>query len=272
MRPSSAGLADWASSQRQLPIETPQQRADVTPATSNRLPPAAVRTLDDYAQTVLSCPPNLARRGGVQLLAVAQRGLPAWHGFTMPIVGLSFASGAVVACRPDLLEKLRAELGSDVHQAYLDGPAFRRLWRAVQRCTPNAYTLAGDFRATNASSFSPSSSIDRAEHIAEDDPAALHLRTRFDGAVFGVRGPHGRLLSWAALKLKSERVWELAVATEADYRGRGYARAVVSAAARFSLEQGRLPIYIHDRDNSTSAFVARAVGFQFYAEIVISEY
>jgi predicted GNAT family acetyltransferase len=98
------------------------------------------------------------------------------------------------------------------------------------------------------------------------------LRTRFDGAIFGIRGPRGRLLSWAALKLKSDRVWEIAVATEADYRGRGYARDVVSAATRYALEQGRTPIYIHDRDNGSSAFVARATGFQLYAEIVLSEY
>ena len=137
---------------------------------------------------------------------------------------------------------------------------------------PNAFTLAGDFRAAHAATFSPSGNMHRAEHIAEDDPAALHLRTRFDGAIFGVRGPHGRLVSWAALKLKSDLVWELAVATEADYRGRGYARDVVSTATQFTLDHNRLPIYIHDRDNSSSAFVARAVGFQLYAEIVLSEY
>jgi hypothetical protein len=190
----------------------------------------------------------------------------------MPIVGLSFSQGAVVACRPDLGERLRAELGSDMHQAYLDGPGFRRLWRAVQRCAPNAFTLAGDFRVADAATFAPSNTIQRAEHISDDDPAALHLRTRFDGAIFGVRGSHGRLVSWAALKLKSDRIWEVAVATEADYRGRAYARDVVSAAARFTLDRGRLPTYIHDRDNGASAFVARATGFQLYAEIVLSEY
>jgi RimJ/RimL family protein N-acetyltransferase len=231
-----------------------------------------MRTLDAYAETILACPPTLARRGGVHLLSAPRRGLPTWHGYTLPIVGLSFAPGAVIACRPDLLERLRSELGSDAHQTYLDGPALRRLWRAVQRCVPNAFTLAGDFRVADAATFSPSETSHRAEHIAEEDPAALHLRTRFDGAIFGVRGPHGRLISWAALKLKSERVWEIAVATEADYRGRGYARDVVSAASRFSLDQGRLPIYIHDRDNGTSAFVARATGFQLYAEIILSEY
>jgi hypothetical protein len=244
----------------------------VTPATSNRLPGSAVRTLDNYAETVLACPPAVARRGGVHLLSVPSRGLPGWHGYTLPIVAVSYAPGAVIACRPDLVERLRAELGSDIHQPYLDGPAFRRLWRAVQRCGPHAFTLAGDLRAVDRATFTPTGTMDRAEHIAEDDPAALHLRTRFDGAIFGVRGPRGRLISWAALKLKSDQVWELAVATEADYRGRGYARDVVSAAAAFTLEQGRLPTYIHDRDNGTSGFVARAVGFQLYAEIVLLEY
>ena len=244
----------------------------MTPATSNRLPPAAVRTLDAYAESVLACPPALARQGGVHLLPEARRGLPAWHGYTLPIVGLSFAPGAVIACRPDLIDRLRGELGSDAHQRYLDGPAFRRLWRAIQRSTPNAFTLAGDFRAADAATFAPAQSAARAEHIAEDDPAALHLRTRFDGAIFGVRGPRGRLLSWAALKLKSDTIWEIAVATEADHRGRGYARDVVSAAARYTLDHGRLPTYIHDRDNGTSAFVARVTGFQLYAEIVLSEY
>ena len=244
----------------------------MTPATSRRLSTAAVRMLDTYAETVLACPPRLARRGGVHLLSASQRGLPAWHGFTLPIVGLNFASGAVIACRPDLVDRLRAELGSDMRQPYLDESAFRRLWRAVQRCTPNSFTLAGDFRAVDESTLVTAPSIQRAEHIPQADPSALHLRTRFDGPIFGIRGPHGRLVSWAALKLKSDCIWEVAVATEADYRGRGYARDVVSAAARFTLDQGRLPTYIHDHDNGTSAFVARSVGFQFYAEIVLSEY
>jgi hypothetical protein len=116
----------------------------VTPITSNRLSQAAIHTLDEYAATVLTCPPTLARNGGVHVLSEARRGLPAWHGFTMPIVGLSFAQGAVVACRPDLVDRLRGELGSDVRQPYLDGPAFRRLGRAVARATENAFILAGD--------------------------------------------------------------------------------------------------------------------------------
>ena len=244
----------------------------MTPITSQRLTAAARATLDDYATSVLCCPPAVARQGGVHLLAEPRRGLPAWHGYVLPIVGLSFAPGAVIAARPDLVETLRTRLGSDVQLPHLDSAAFRRLWRAVQRSLEHAFTLAGDLRAIEPSNFQPSPSMRRAELIAADDPGALHLRTRFDGPIYGVRGPRGRLVSWAAVKLKSDSVWELAVATESDYRGRGYARDVVSAATQSVLEQGRLAIYIHDRDNTTSAFVARAVGYQLYAEIVFAEY
>ena len=244
----------------------------MTPGTSNRLAGTTLRGLDAYASEFLACPPGLARAGGVNVVSTAARGLPSWHGYVLPIVGLAFAPGAVVACRPDLVQTLRRQLGSDVHLPYLDGPAFRRLLRAIQHAAPHAFTLAGDLRAVDRATFIPSPSEDRAELLAQDDPAALHLRTRFDGAVFGVRGPRGRLVSWAALKLKTNRVWEVAVATEADYRGRGYARDVVSAATRYSIDQGKLAIYIHDRDNTTSAYVARSVGYQMYAEIVFSEY
>jgi GNAT superfamily N-acetyltransferase len=244
----------------------------VTPVTSARLSPETVRCLDAYAEQSLACPPHLARSGGVHLIAASERGLPAWHGFTLPIVGLSFNAGAVVACRPDLVQRLATEMGSDQRLPSLDEAAVRRLLRSVRRLLPNAFTLAGDLRAADAASFAPSPTAARAELIARDDPSALHLRTRFDGEVFGVRGPRNRVISWAALKLKSASVWEIAVATEADYRGRGFARDVVSAAARYSLERGKTPIYVHDRDNSTSAFVARAVGFHLYAEIVLGEY
>jgi GNAT superfamily N-acetyltransferase len=238
--------------------------------TRPRLAPSTIESLDGYAEQTLACPPSLARAGGVHLLSVRSRGLPGWHGYTLPIIGLSFASGAVVACRPDLVERLGNEMGSDRRLVSLDAAALRRLLRSVRRLLPHAFTLGGDLRAADADSV-----IDaprRAELIPREDPSALHLRNRFDGEVFGVRGPRNRVISWAALKLKSDTVWEIAVATEADYRGRGFARDAVAAATRYALHQGKIPIYVHDRDNSSSAFVARAVGFHVYAEIVLGEY
>ncbi len=240
-------------------------------AFSQRLSRVTLGRLDRYAAEVLFCPPEVARAGGVHVRPEPRRASVAWRGFTMPLVALSFPDGAVVAVRPDLEGRLKEEMGSDVRLPLLDAAALRRLRRAADRLAPHSFTLLGFARATDDRSIQPRPPSN-AELIPNDDPAALHLRHRFDGPIFGVRGPRGRLVSWAALKLKSDEVWEVAVTTEPDYRGRGYARDTVSAATAHTLEQGRTPLYIHDHDNTTSGFVARSLGYQVYAEIVLAEY
>lgn len=241
-------------------------------ATRPRLADSSVARLDEYARSALWVPVEMAHAGGVTLVAEPRRRQVVWHGYTLPVVGLSFGAGAVLSVRPDLVERLRSEMGSDVRLPALDAAALRRTLRAVQRTLPHAFTLAGDLRAADEATFQPSRTMQRAEIIPRDDPAAMHLRSRFDGDVFGVRGPRGRVISWAALKLKAADVWELAVATEPDYRGRGYARDVVSAATRFVLDSQRTPIYVHDRDNDTSALVSRSLGYRVYAETVLGEH
>ena len=241
-------------------------------APSPRLAEETIRRVDAYAEETLSCPATVARAGGVHLIATPHRARPGWNGYVLPVVALAFDQGAVVAARPDLASTLRMLMGSDAQAPRLDRSALRRLLRAVERLAPHSFTLAGDFRVADIGSFRPSATESRAEAVPWNDPAVAHLRHRFDGEVFGVRGPRGTLVSWAALKRKGEDLWEVAVATEADYRGRGYARDVVSAATHHTLDQGRLCAYVHDHENSTSAFVARTIGYQIYAEIVLAEY
>ncbi len=238
---------------------------------SPRLSVETLRRLDRYAMEVLTCPPELARSGGVHVRAEPLRAGPTWRGFTIPLVALAFAEGAVVAVRPDLEQPLRLAMGSDLRLPHLDAAALRRLRRTAERLAPHSFVLLGFARAVDARSFHAHPTR-LAELIPVEDPAALHLRHRFDGAIFGVRGPRGRLISWAALKLKSDDVWEVAVTTEPDYRGRGHARDVVSAATQHALEHERIALYVHDHENTTSGFVARSLGYRVYAEIVLAEY
>lgn len=227
--------------------------------------------LDAYARTVLSCDRSLTH-AGVTIVPSAQRGLPAWHGYTLPIVALTFREGTVIAARPDMVERLRSEMGSDAQAGLLDLAALRRLHRAIKRVAEHSFTLGGEMRAADGETFQPYRGTIVAKLVDPEDPSAAHLRGRFDARVFGIRGPHGRIVAWAGLKEKSPDVWEIAVTTEADYRGRGFARATVSAATQCTLEAGRLPLYIHDRDNEPSAFVCRSLGYQSYADVALAEY
>lgn len=239
-------------------------RRSLSPDTRDRL--------DHYATDALGCPVEPARAGGVHVLAVGARAVAAWHGYALPFLGLSFPGGAMLTVRPDLHAALREGLGSDVHRPSLDRAALERVRRAASRLAPHAFVLAGDMLAADRSSFAPPPGTRRAALIPPKDPAALHLRHRFDGPVFGVRGPRDALVSWAALKLKAADVWEVAVATEADYRGRGHARDAVATATAYTLDHGRLCLYVHDHDNRSSAYVARALGYARYAEVVLVEY
>jgi RimJ/RimL family protein N-acetyltransferase len=70
----------------------------------------------------------------------------------------------------------------------------------------------------------------------------------------------GEVLSTAVLKRYDERLREISVGTAPSARGRGLARSVVAAAARFVLAEGRAVLYNHAVDNDASARVAEAVG------------
>src|SRR6266545_1355641 len=65
--------------------------------------------------------------------------------------------------------------------------------------------------------------------------------------------------AWVLMRY-DERLREISVGTAPSARGRGLARAVVAAAARFVLAEDRAVLYNHAVDNDVSARVAESVG------------
>lgn len=73
-----------------------------------------------------------------------------------------------------------------------------------------------------------------------------------------------RCLAGVGIKRHDAHGWELAVVTDEDARGRGLARRLVAQAARYVLDAGRVPVYLHGPDNVASARVADAAGFAWH--------
>jgi GNAT superfamily N-acetyltransferase len=235
-----------------------------------RLKAGQVERVDEFHASELGCEVDLLRQPGVHLLPTERRARPGWGGYTVPIFALATPLGGVVSFRPDLQQSIAADLGGLEVGQPLEAAAFDRLRRTVRRSVPYAYSLSGSVLYADRHSFRPFGSL--AELLPRDDRRGIDLRRRFDGEVFIVNGARGEIASWAALKLKSDDVWELAVVTEPVYRGRGYAKQVVSAATAYTLEQGRLALYVHDRTNRHSARVCRSLGYVEYAEEYFCEY
>jgi RimJ/RimL family protein N-acetyltransferase len=235
-----------------------------------RLKVGQVDRIDAFHAIELGCNASILREPGVHVLPSERRSRPGWGGYTVPILALSTAQGGIVSARPDLLERVRSALGPMPPDRALGVPDFARLQHVARIAIPYAYSLSGHVLYTDREHFNPRQS--RARQIDRSDPRGADLRRRFDGEVFAVWSVRGEIASWSAIKLKSDDVWEIAVVTEAPFRGQGLAKEVVSAATEYILEQGRLALYVHDRTNLASAKVCRALGYVEYTEEFFSEY
>jgi GNAT superfamily N-acetyltransferase len=70
----------------------------------------------------------------------------------------------------------------------------------------------------------------------------------------------GTYLAGVGIKRHLPSGWELSVGTEEAARGRGLARRLVATAARYALDHGAVPIYLHADSNVASAKAADAAG------------
>jgi GNAT superfamily N-acetyltransferase len=235
-----------------------------------RIKVGQVQPLDRFHADLLGCEPERLLEAGLLVLGRESRLKPAWGGYTVPLMALTTVRGGVVSCRPDLVDAVRAEVTAEVGQGPLGEAAFERMRRIVRRSIPYAYSLSGFALFTDRQRFRPV--VGLAERLLPTDQRGLDLRRRFDGEIFVVPGARGEIAAWSAIKLKSDDVWEIAVVTEAPYRGRGYARQVVSAATEHILQSGRVPLYVHDRANRASAKVCRSLGYVEYGEEYFAEY
>lgn len=78
---------------------------------------------------------------------------------------------------------------------------------------------------------------------------------------FVIRAPNGTVAASALLNWESRHFAEIAVHTQANYRGRGWGRSVVASLCQYVLERGRIPLYAVNPDNAPSLSLAERVGF-----------
>ena len=172
-------------------------------------------------------PPSSPR----DVVASPRRDEPAWDGRVRPVVGVGADGRWVVSVSTE-----------------------RAAWDDPLAGLP---LFEGVFRFTEA----PASLEPTGVWLAADDPVVPAWLRPFGGEVLVVLDDAGRYVAGVGLKRHLPTGWELSVGTESEARGQGLARRLVATAARAVLDQGVVPIYLHDDSNVASARAAEAAGF-----------
>lgn len=185
---------------------------------------------------------------GVQIATSAARTEPGWDGLVRPFTGVRTPEGTLLSVAPALVEQVRelaagcATLGEarPLLEPVLGGPLGEAAFRWCEE--PAELEPLGEWRPV-------------------DDPVLPDWLLPFGGDALVVIDDDGAYLAGVGLKRHDADAWEIAVGTDERARGQGLARRLVATAARWVLDQGRVPLYLHALDNTASARVADAAGF-----------
>ncbi len=102
---------------------------------------------------------------------------------------------------------------------------------------------------------------------ATTEPGPFLPQTIQMGNYFGIRASDGRLVAMAGERLQSTAFAEIsAVCTLPEFRGRGYARALVTFIAAQILAAGKTP-FLHVKSENEAKVVYEKIGFRLRAAI-----
>ena len=193
----------------------------------------------------------------VHVVGSDRRTEPGWNGVVRALNGVSTPDGAVVSVPPAFVDRVAAA----VEELEAAGPPdlLAALGARIGRLLdlPDHVYGAGVFRW----STDPTASDDPGTWLPRDDSRVLEWLRPFNGDVLVAFADDGTVAAGVGRKQHDSHGHELAVVTEEPHRGQGLARRLVTQAARRVLDDGAVPVYLHDPANVASARTADASGF-----------
>lgn len=172
---------------------------------------------------------------------------PGWDGTVRQVVGVAAGDGGVLSVPPDYRDGVSAVVTSwDDARSHLAKAMGRR----------SAHVYSGTFRWT----FEVADLSDAGVWVPWTDPRVPPWLHPFGHDVL-ITFIDGRYAAGVGIKRHTISGMEISVGTEPEHRGQGLASRLVAQAARWILNSGAVPIYLHDPTNIGSAKTAERAGF-----------
>jgi GNAT superfamily N-acetyltransferase len=205
------------------------------------LPTALVAHLESW---IGAWPPPSS---GVTIVEANSRVEPEWDGRVRPVRGVRTPDGTVIGVPPGGLAEARSA-GATVEELKENLPTAMgfpgwRIYEGVFRWSddPIPFDAPGSWHAPDESMLP-----DWLRPFNAPVLVVIEEGVVVAGVGRKVHDPHGQ---------------ELAVVTDAEHRGKGLAKRLVSQAAFKVIEEGAIPTYLHAPGNEASARTADASGF-----------
>ncbi len=189
-----------------------------------------------------------------QLIVSSRRDEPGWDGKIRPIQGVTGPGGSVLAVSP-AYGRLVDDL--EVDTVFADAASSGASALLEARLGVPVSVGLSIFRWSERVLDLP----DAGKWFGSDDPRIPEWLRPFTGGVLVVFDENGAYQAGVGLKRHNEVCREIAVGTDPEHRGQGFATQLVAQAGRRIIAEGGVPIYQHGGENEASGSVADGAGF-----------
>ena len=188
--------------------------------------------------------------------------------------GVTMGGKGVVVARPDWIEGLRSVAANLDHDLLFSTFGAYELGRVT---LPDEVGVWGPvfYLFADESTWQPAEGhdvvrLDRSQLDAVDGDLYWHSFPQGSIGSFGIY-EEDRLVALASVRDDGDPVWEIGMDVIRDTRGRGLGRAVVSAAAKWVLESGKLVLATTAAFNVPSARTLRSAGLRYVFSSMVSQ-
>ncbi|MBA3378171.1 MAG: GNAT family N-acetyltransferase [Chloroflexia bacterium] len=188
------------------------------------------------------------------IVVTPTRDRPGWDGRVRRVQGILSPEGNVLAVSPRFAWLFKAV---DPEGLFLDLLASDATLRVSQRLGVPLDVGLASLRWPEQPSPLPEPGM----WVPSRDPRLPGWLAPFNGSTLAAFDEHGAFMAGVGVKHHDEWAREIAVGTDPEHRGRGYARMLVAQAARDIIAGGGVPLYRHEAGNAASERVADAAGF-----------
>jgi len=266
--------------------------------------------LDIYWAAHLGCSPIHLRDGGHHVVARpsdADGTPPPWPLRCGPVALVTTGAGWVLSVPADMTERAASlctrltfgqlvAQGDRLSQQWFDGGAYENpnMKRAesdaaysVMNDRVSGISLRGWSHYVLSYADAPVTKVEDSPHVQRISPDQSDIWDQFREWPSPMCGPNickhfpvsdafgyildGKLVSVAQLEARPEELeWEYGVYTLPDYRGRGFATAVLRSVTAYIAQQGHVPWHYTDHYNRPSRKLPKKLGYFQYGEGLFS--